>query len=172
MLLNTEQIDNLNEVICNKLREVINERLNSIKNSKVYKDRLAEVKTTDPTILLLKTQVDELESCENYNELDHIITHIELKIEKLAEKLTNKEFGITDIQKLQDTYFDNVCKAILSLEEIDDYFEETDYDKYAQNEYKKGFFNLDNMLEFAENTRLIFSNIQKNNFTDSELYDK
>ena len=47
------------------------------------------------------------------------------------------------------------------LEEIDDYFEEKDYDKYAQNEYKKGFFNLDNMVEFAENTRLIFYNIQK-----------
>jgi len=74
---------------------------------------------------------------------------------------------------LDKTIFDediNKSKENL-LEEIDDYFEEKDYDKYAQNEYKKGFFHLDNMLDFAENTRLIFSNIQKNSFTDSELYD-
>ena len=46
-----------------------------------------------------------------------------------------------------------------------------DYDKYAQNEYRKNFFDLNNMEAFAENTRLIFSSIKKHVFIYNDIYD-
>jgi hypothetical protein len=80
----------------------------------------------------------------------------------------NLDENILDKAKFEEDLDKNIENL---LEELDDYFDDNDFDKYAQNEYRKGFFNLNIMEEFAKNTRVLFSNIKEHVFIYTDIYD-
>lgn len=80
----------------------------------------------------------------------------------------NLDENILDKAKFEEDLDKNIENL---LEELDDYFDDNDFDKYAQNEYRNGFFNLNIMEEFAKNTRVLFSNIKEHVFIYTDIYD-
>jgi exodeoxyribonuclease V gamma subunit len=47
------------------------------------------------------------------------------------------------------------------LNDIEDYFDDNKFDKYALNEESKGFFDIEKMKEFYKNIQILFGNISK-----------
>jgi len=47
------------------------------------------------------------------------------------------------------------------LNDIEDYFDDNKFDKYALNEESKGFFDIEKMKEFYNNIQILFGNISK-----------
>ncbi len=64
----------------------------------------------------------------------------------LEENLFNQKLD-TNLEKL--------------LNDIEDYFDDNKFDKYALNEESKGFFDIEKMKEFYKNIQILFGNISK-----------